>query len=305
MNCPGGIQIYKNSIHSYRELPIRMAELGLVHRHELSGVLHGLFRARSFTQDDAHLYCREDQIEKELTGVVNLVEKMYKDFGFNDYHVELSTRPSKSIGTNEMWQHAESTLEKVAKDMNLKFQVNPGDGAFYGPKFDFHIKDSIGRTWQCATIQLDFSMPERFEMEYIAEDGSRKRPVMIHRTVFGSLERFIGILLENYAGALPLWLSPVQVKVIPVSEKHLDHADKFAAALDDAGFRVEVDYSNESVGKKIRNAELEKSPFMIVLGDKEIESEKYAVRSFKDGELGSMSVKDLTTRLQKEITEKK
>jgi len=299
MNCPGGIQIYKNTLHSYREFPIRMAELGLVHRHELSGVLHGLFRARAFTQDDAHIYCTEDQIQSELEGVVKLVEKVYQDFGFTDYHVELSTRPSKSIGTDEMWEKAEKTMEKVAKDLKLKFQINPGDGAFYGPKFDFHIKDSIGRTWQCATIQLDFSMPERFDLEYVDEEGNRKRPVMIHRTVLGSLERFIGVLLEHYAGALPVWLSPIQVKLLPVADRHNEYAEKIAAELSEAGVRVSMDDSKESVGKKIRNAEMEKSPFMLVVGDKEIESGKLSVRSFADGDLGQMSTAELAKLVRK------
>lgn len=298
MNCPGGIQVYKTKLHSYRDFPIRMAELGLVHRHELSGVLHGLFRARAFTQDDAHIYCTEDQIETELTGVIKLVEKMYQDFGFTDYHVELSTRPPKSIGTDEMWQKAEKTMEKVAKDLKLKFQINPGDGAFYGPKFDFHIKDSIGRRWQCATIQLDFSMPERFDLEYIAEDGSRKRPVMIHRTVLGSLERFIGVLLENYAGALPAWLSPVQVALLPVSDKHVEHCETLAHELDEAGVRVWVDDSKESVGKKIRNAEMQKMPFMLVVGDKEAQSGKLSVRSYTDGDLGLMTLESLIRRVK-------
>lgn len=299
MNCPGGIQVYKNTLHSYREFPIRMAELGLVHRHELSGVLHGLFRARAFTQDDAHIYCTEDQIQAEVEGVVRLVEKIYKDFGFTDYHVELSTRPTKSIGTDEMWEKAEKTLETVAKNMKLKFQINPGDGAFYGPKFDFHIKDSIGRTWQCATIQLDFSMPERFDLEYVDEEGNRKRPVMIHRTVLGSLERFIGVLLEHYAGALPVWLSPVQVKLLPVADRHIEYCEKLSTELAESGVRVSTDDSKESVGKKIRNAEMEKSPLMLVIGDKEIESGKLSVRSYVDGDLGQMSVAELVKRVQK------
>ena len=299
MNCPGGIQIYKTKLHSYREFPMRMAELGLVHRHELSGVLHGLFRARSFTQDDAHIYCTEEQIQAELEGVVKLVEKVYKEFGFTDYHVELSTRPSKSIGTDEMWEKAEKTMEKVAKDLKLKFQINPGDGAFYGPKFDFHIKDSIGRTWQCATIQLDFSMPERFDLEYIAEDGSRKRPVMIHRTVFGSMERFIGILLEHYAGALPAWLSPIQVALLPIADRHNEYAEKLATELTKENLRISVDTSKESVGKKIRNAEMQKVPFMLVIGDKEIESGKLSVRSYVDGDLGEMTAAELTKLIKK------
>lgn len=299
MSCPGGIQIYNNTLHSYRELPLRLAELGLVHRHELSGVLHGLFRARSFTQDDAHIYCREEQIKTELISVIKLVEKMYKDFGFTDYHVELSTKPTKSIGTDEMWKHAEETMESVAKELKLNYKLNPGDGAFYGPKFDFHIKDSIGRSWQCATIQLDFSMPERFELEYVAEDGSRKRPVMIHRTILGSLERFIGVLLENYAGALPAWLSPVQVALLPVADRHVKHCEILAKELTDASVRVSMDDSKESVGKKIRNAEMQKIPYMLVVGDKEIESGKLSVRSYTDGDLGQMTVAELIKKVQK------
>lgn len=298
MNCPGGIQIYKAKLHSYKEFPLRWAELGLVHRHELSGVLHGLFRARSFTQDDAHIYCMPEQIEAELEGVVKLVEKMYKELGFNDYHVELSTRPDKSIGSDEMWEKAEKTMEAGAKRLKLNFVINPGDGAFYGPKFDFHIKDSIGRTWQCATIQLDFSMPERFDLEYIAEDGSRQRPVMIHRTVFGSLERFIGILIENYAGAFPVQFSPVQVAILPVADRHLEAAEKLASELEKEGIRVEIDKATESVGKKIRNAEVQKMPFMIVLGDKEIESGKYSIRSYADGELGQLTLSDLINKVK-------
>jgi len=299
MNCPGGIQVYKNTLHSYRELPIRYAELGLVHRHELSGVLHGLFRARAFTQDDAHIYCREDQIQAELTGVIQLIERMYAKLGFTEYHVELSTRPAKSIGSDEMWKHAEDTMEAVAKGLKLDFQLNPGDGAFYGPKFDFHIKDSIGRTWQCATVQLDFSMPERFDLEYVDEDGSRKRPVMIHRTVLGSLERFIGVLLENYAGALPAWLSPIQVALLPVADRHVEYSKTIKAELEAAGIRVFMDESKESVGKKIRNAEMQKSPYMLVVGDKEIESGKLSVRSYAEGDLGQKSVAELVKLVQK------
>jgi threonyl-tRNA synthetase len=299
MNCPGGIQVYKNTLHSYREFPIRMAELGLVHRHELSGVLHGLFRARAFTQDDAHIYCTEKQISTELTNVIHLVEKMYEKLGFTDYHVELSTRPPKSIGTDEMWKNAEKTMETVAKNLKLKYQLNPGDGAFYGPKFDFHIKDSIGRTWQCGTIQLDFSMPERFDLEYVDEDGSRKRPVMIHRTVLGSLERFIGVLLENYAGALPTWLSPVQVALLPVADRHVKHCQKLKVDFENKGVRVLLDDSKESVGKKIRNAEMQKIPYMLVVGDKEIESGKLSVRSYVDGDLGLKTTTELIKLVQK------
>ncbi len=293
MNCPGGIQIYKSGLHSYRELPLRYAELGLVHRHELSGALHGLFRVRSFTQDDAHIYCTEAQAKDELEGVIRLIEKMYKELGFDKYHVELSTRPEKSIGSDEIWTHAESVMEEVAKDLKLDFVVNPGDGAFYGPKFDFHITDAIGRTWQCATIQLDFSMPERFDLEYVDENGDRKRPVMIHRTVFGSLERFMGILLENYAGALPAWLSPFQVALLPVADRHVEYCAKVAKELREAGARVTIDESKESVGKKIRNAEMQKHPFMLVVGDKELESGKFSVRSYADGDLGLMTIAEV------------
>ncbi len=290
MNCPGGIQIYKSGLHSYRELPLRYAELGLVHRHELSGALHGLFRVRSFTQDDAHIYCTEAQAKDELEDVIRLIEKMYKELGFEKYHVELSTRPEKSIGSDEIWEHAESVMEEVAKDLKLDFVINPGDGAFYGPKFDFHITDAIGRTWQCATIQLDFSMPERFDLEYVDENGDRKRPVMIHRTVFGSMERFMGILLENYAGALPVWLSPFQVALLPVADRHVEYCAKVAKELKEAGIRVTIDESKESVGKKIRNAEMQKHPFMLVVGDKELESGKFSVRSYADGDLGLMTI---------------
>jgi threonyl-tRNA synthetase len=292
MNCPGGIQVYKSSLRSYRELPLRMAELGLVHRHELSGVLHGLFRVRAFVQDDAHIYCTDDQVKSEVEGVIKLIEGMYKKLGFTDYHVELSTRPEKSIGSDEMWQKAEETMEAVAKELKLNYRINPGDGAFYGPKFDFHIKDSIGRTWQCATVQLDFSMPERFDLEYVGEDGERKRPVMIHRTVLGSLERFIGILIENYAGVLPIWLAPVQVGVLPISDRHLDYANKVADELSTQGVRVVVDDSSNTIGKKIRNQELGKIPFSIILGDKEQESGNLAVRSIEKGDLGAMKITD-------------
>lgn len=298
MNCPGGVQVYKTRLHSYKELPLRWAELGLVHRHELSGVLHGLFRARSFTQDDAHIYCTPEQVKAELEGVIKLIEKMYKELGFTDYHVELSTRPEKSIGSDEMWKKAEKTMEEVAKDLKLNFKINPGDGAFYGPKFDFHIKDAIGRTWQCATVQLDFSMPERFDLEYTAEDGSRQRPVMIHRTVLGSLERFIGILIEHYAGALPTWLSPVQVRFLPIADRHVEKAIEISKELEQKGIRTSVDQAAESVGKKIRNAELQKVPYMIVLGDKEIESGKYAMRSYRGGELGQMTVDEIIKKVK-------
>lgn len=290
MNCPGGILVYKNSPHSYRDLPLRIAELGLVHRHELSGVMHGLFRVRSFVQDDAHIYCTEDQIENELVGVVKLVEKIYKKFGFKDYHVELSTRPQKSIGTDAMWNKAERIMKKVSRNLKLKIVINEGDGAFYGPKFDFHIKDSIGRTWQCATIQLDFSMPERFELEYTDKNGQKKRPVMIHRTVLGSLERFIGILIEHYAGEFPLWLSPIQVSVASVAKAYNKYAGQVAKELTEAGLRVVVDESDETVGKKIRNAELKKIPYILVVGEKEQSNGHVAVRKLHDRNIETMKL---------------
>lgn len=300
MNCPGGILVYKNSMHSYKELPIRMAELGLVHRHELSGVLHGLFRVRSFVQDDAHIYCTEDQIETELKNVIKLIERIYKKFGFKDYHIELSTRPTKSIGTDAMWNKAERTMKKVAKDLKLNAIINEGDGAFYGPKFDFHIKDSIGRTWQCGTIQLDFSMPERFGLEYTDKDGKKKRPVMIHRTVLGSLERFIGILTEHYAGAFPLWLSPVQIKILPISEKFSKYAKEISSVLvNEHHIRTELDDSSESIGKRIRNAELEKVPFMLIVGEKEKAQsiqKLVSVRRLKEGDIGTLKLDDFLNK---------
>lgn len=305
MNCPGGIQIYKNALHSYRELPIRVAELGLVHRHELSGVLHGLFRARSFTQDDAHIYCREDQIAKELEGVIKLTERIYKKFGFFDYHVELSTRPNKSIGSDEMWNKAEKIMNQVAKNLKLKMKLNPGEGAFYGPKFDFHIKDSIGRTWQCATIQLDFSMPDRFDLTYIDEKGEKKCPVMIHRTILGSIERFIGVLLEHTAGMLPTWLAPVQVNIITVGSGSKKYAKEVQKALIDAGIRSELKDENETVGKKIRTAEMQKVSFMLVIGDKEIKAKSVAVRKLSSRDIKAVKFNKFLAELKKEIEERK
>jgi threonyl-tRNA synthetase len=305
MNCPGGILIYKSELHSYRELPIRAAELGLVHRHELSGVLHGLFRVRAFTQDDAHIYCTEEQIKDELEGVIKLIERVYTKFGFSDYHVELSTRPEKSIGTDAMWGKAEKTMLSVAKDMKLKYQVNPGDGAFYGPKFDFHIKDSIGRTWQCGTIQLDFSMPERFDMTYIDAKGEKKRPVMIHRTVLGSIERFMGVLIEHTAGALPVWLAPVQVAVINVGESAEKYAAEVANQLTEAGVRVDLMNENESVGKKIRGAEMQKVPYMLVIGDKEVAAKSVAVRTLSNRDIESVKLDKFISNLLIDIEERK
>ena len=288
MNCPGGILIYKSTQHSYREFPLRMAELGLVHRHELSGVLHGLFRVRAFTQDDAHLYCLAEQVEDEVVGVIELVRRIYRTFGFEKVHMELSTRPAKSIGTDDMWERAEAALAHSLERAGLAYQVNPGDGAFYGPKIDLHIEDVMGRRWQCATCQLDFAMPERFELEYIGQDNQRHRPVMLHRTVLGSIERFLGILLEHYGGALPAWLAPVQAVVIAVADRHVPYAESLAAELKAAGLRAQVDERPESVGRKIRDNELMKVPFMLVVGDKEEAAGVVAVRERGKGDLGSM-----------------
>jgi threonyl-tRNA synthetase len=286
MNCPGGILIYKSDHHSYREFPMRMAELGLVHRHELSGVLHGLFRVRSFTQDDAHIYCLPSQIEDEVVGVIELTRRIYRTFGFDKVHLELSTRPEKSIGSAEMWEAAEAALAGALGRVGLDYKLNPGDGAFYGPKIDFHIEDVMGRTWQCATCQLDFAMPERFDLEYVGEDNQRHRPVMIHRTVLGSIERFLGILIEHYGGAFPAWLAPVQAVVIPVADRHNDYAREAAEALAAVGLRAEVDERTESVGRKIRDNEVLKVPFMLVVGDREVEGGSVSLRSRGEGDLG-------------------
>jgi threonyl-tRNA synthetase len=284
---------------------MRVAELGLVHRHELSGVLHGLLRVRAFVQDDAHIYCREDQIEKELEGVIKLTEKMYKTLGFSDYNVELSTRPAKSIGSDAMWNKAEKIMKKVAKDLNLKMKLNPGDGAFYGPKFDFHIKDSIGRTWQCATIQLDFSMPDRFGLEYIDEKGERKTPVMIHRTILGSLERFIGILLEHYVGVLPIFLAPVQVSIITVGASANKFAKEIEKKLIAENIRVELRDDNETIGKKIRESEMQKIPCMLVVGDKEVKTKSVAVRIPGDKKINVVKLDKFLADLKKKIADKK
>lgn len=305
MNCPGGTLIYKKSIHSYRELPLRVAELGLVHRHELSGVLHGLLRVRSFIQDDAHIYCTKDQVEKEIIGIIKLIQGMYKTLGFKEYHMELSTRPEKSIGTDEMWQTAESILKKIDRDLNLNSKVNPGDGAFYGPKFDFHIKDSIGRTWQCGTIQLDFSMPERFDLEYVDKTGAKKHPIMIHRTVLGSIERFIGVLLEHTAGALPLWLAPAQINVITVGTSAKKFASEVQNKLVETGLQSKLKDENETVGKKIRDAELQKIPYMVVIGDKEVKSKSVAVRTLHDRKIKTVKFDKFLKELKNIIDEKK
>jgi threonyl-tRNA synthetase len=278
MNCPGNIIIYKSNQHSYRELPIRIAELGLVHRHEKSGVLHGLFRVRSFTQDDAHIFCTEEQAEEEIGGVIDLVCRMYRVFGFDKYKVELSTRPGKRIGTDEMWDKAEDILKKAMDSRGLEYIINEGEGAFYGPKIDFHVRDCLDRTWQCGTIQLDFAMPEKFNVEYMGEDNKKHRPVMIHRTVLGSIERFLGILLEHYSGNLPPWLAPVQIIVLPISEKYKQYAGEVYDYFEKGGFRIEIDNRVESLSKKIKQAEIKKIPYMIVIGEKEEKTETITVR---------------------------
>ena len=303
MNCPGGMLVYKNEPHSYRDLPLRMAELGLVHRHEMSGALHGLFRVRCFTQDDAHIFMTPDQMKEEIKGVVRIFDEIYSTFGLT-YQIELSTMPEYHMGEEKVWQFAEETLQAAIQEMGKDFILNPGDGAFYGPKLDFHLADSLGRTWQCGTIQLDFQMPERFELEYVGEDGEKHRPVMIHRALLGSIERFIGVITEHFAGAFPTWLSPVQVKVLPITDRAAAYADQVAAQLDQAGYRVEVDHRNEKIGKKIREAQLEKIPYMLVVGDKEAESGQVAVRARSKGDLGAMDFAAFLAHLKQVVDEK-
>lgn len=291
MNCPGGMLVYKMQPHSYKELPIRMGELGLVHRHEKSGALHGLMRVRCFTQDDAHIFMAREQVTEEIKGVVRLIDEVYRRFGFN-YHVELSTRPEKSIGSEEDWKEAEEALKAALEEMQLSYEINEGDGAFYGPKIDFHLEDSIGRTWQCGTVQLDFQLPQRFEAEYIGADGEKHRPIMIHRVVFGSIERFIGILIEHFAGKFPAWLAPVQVKILPVSNRFLPYAALVENKLKAAGVRCELDTRDEKLGYKIREAQMDKVPYMIVIGKNEQNCETVAVRGREDGDLGGMAVEE-------------
>ncbi|WP_418256777.1 threonine--tRNA ligase [Evtepia gabavorous] len=303
MNCPGGMLVYKNEPHSYRDLPLRMAELGLVHRHEMSGALHGLFRVRCFTQDDAHIFMTPGQMKEEIKGVVRIFDEIYSTFGLT-YQIELSTMPEDHMGEEKVWQFAEETLQAAIQEMGKDFILNPGDGAFYGPKLDFHLADSLGRTWQCGTIQLDFQMPERFELEYVGEDGEKHRPVMIHRALLGSIERFIGVITEHFAGAFPTWLSPVQVKVLPITDRAAAYADQVAAQLDQAGYRVEVDHRNEKIGKKIREAQLEKIPYMLVVGDKEAESGQVAVRARSKGDLGAMDFAAFLAHLKQVVDEK-
>lgn len=303
MNCPGGMLAYKTAIHSYRELPMRYAELGRVHRHELSGALHGLMRVRAFTQDDAHIFMLPEQIKDEIMGVAKLIDEVYSTFGFK-YHVELSTRPEDSMGTDEEWKMAEDGLREALEELGLKYIINEGDGAFYGPKIDFHLEDCIGRTWQCGTIQLDMQMPQRFDLTYIGKDGEKHRPVMIHRVAFGSIERFIGILIEHFAGRFPLWLAPVQVKVLPISDKYMEYAAKVKDVLFEKGIRVEIDDRAEKIGYKIREAQLQKVPYMLVLGEKEMNESTIAVRSRNEGDLGAMNLDEFTQKLAEEIQEK-
>ncbi|MBA2212816.1 threonine--tRNA ligase [Sellimonas intestinalis] len=303
MNCPGGILVYESEPRSYRDLPIRMGELGIVHRHEKSGQMHGLMRVRCFTQDDAHIFMTPEQVKDEIKGVATLIDEVYKMFGFK-YHIELSTRPEDSMGSDEDWELATDALRDALDSLGMDYVVNEGDGAFYGPKIDFHLEDSIGRTWQCGTIQLDFQLPLRFNLEYTGADGEKHRPIMIHRVAFGSIERFIGILIEHFAGAFPTWLAPVQVKVLPISDKHLEYGEKVYAALKDAGIRVEIDTRAEKIGYKIREAQMQKIPYMLVVGAKEEEEGKVSVRSRFAGDEGQKCLKDFLCDLKKEISGK-
>ncbi len=303
MNCPGGMLVYKSEPHSYRDLPIRAAELGLVHRHEMSGALHGLFRVRCFTQDDAHIFMTPEQMKDEIKNVVRLFDEMYSTFGLT-YQIELSTMPEDHMGDESVWHFAEDTLQAAITELGKDFQLNPGDGAFYGPKLDFHLSDSLGRTWQCGTIQLDMQMPERFELEYVGEDGERHRPIMIHRALLGSIERFIGVITEHFAGAFPVWLHPVQVKVLSVTDRAADYAAEVARQLDAQGFRVEVDGRNEKIGKKIREAQLEKIPYMLVVGDRDMEAGAVSPRHRAEGDLGAMTLEAFSAMLRQAVDSK-
>ena len=303
MNCPGSMLCYRRKMWSYRDFPIRMGELGQVHRHELSGALHGLMRVRTFTQDDAHIFMLPEQIKDEIVGVVKFIDDVYNMFGFK-YHIELSTRPEDSMGSDEEWEMAEGALKEAMENIGVPYVVNEGDGAFYGPKLDFHLEDSIGRTWQCGTIQLDMQMPQRFDLTYVGSDGEKHRPVMIHRVIFGSIERFIGILTEHFAGKFPLWLAPVQVKLLTVTEKFADYAKEVAAELEEAGIRVELDIRNEKIGYKMREARNERVSYIGVIGEREMEAKSLTVRSSKKGELGEIKVEDLKKDLLEEIRTK-
>ena len=295
--------VSKAQTHSYRDLPLRAGELGLVHRHELSGALHGLFRVRNFTQDDAHIFMTPDQIEGEIQKVIDLFDEVYSTFGL-EYHAELSTRPDDSMGDDDMWELATNGLRNALNNRGLKYIVNEGDGAFYGPKIDFHLKDSIGRTWQCGTIQLDMQLPEKFDLTYVGEDGLKHRPVMIHRVVYGSIERFIGILIENYAGAFPVWMAPVQAKVLPITDKHMDYAYDIKKKLFDMGYRIEVDERNEKIGYKMREAQVKKIPYMLVVGDQEVENGTVSVRKHGERDTVTMSIDEFVAMLQNKIDTK-
>ena len=303
MNCPGGILVYQNEMHSYRDFPLRYAELGLVHRHELSGALHGLFRVRAFTQDDAHVFMLPDQMQSELMKVIELFDRIYSQFGLK-YHVELSTKPDNAMGDDAIWEAATEALRNAIEAKGIPYVINPGDGAFYGPKLDYHIEDSLGRTWQCGTIQLDMNLPERFQIEYIGEDGQKHRPIMIHRACFGSMERFIGILTEHYAGAFPTWMAPVQVKILPISEKHVEYAKELAKQMHRDYVRVEVDDRSEKIGYKIRQAQMAKVPYMLVVGDKEVEEGTVNVRKHGGDELGSVPFEEFFNAVKIEIKER-
>ena len=303
MNCPGGILVYQNEMHSYRDFPLRYAELGLVHRHELSGALHGLFRVRAFTQDDAHVFMLPDQMQSELMKVIELFDRIYSQFGLK-YHVELSTKPDNAMGDDAIWEAATEALRNAIEAKGIPYVINPGDGAFYGPKLDYHIEDSLGRTWQCGTIQLDMNLPERFQIEYIGEDGQKHRPIMIHRACFGSMERFIGILTEHYAGAFPTWMAPVQVKILPISEKHVEYAKELAKQMHRDYVRVEVDDRSEKIGYKIRQAQMAKVPYMLVVGDKEVEEGTVNVRKHGGDELGSVPFEEFFNSIKIEIKER-
>jgi len=304
MNCPGGILVYQNEMHSYRDFPLRYAELGLVHRHELSGALHGLFRVRAFTQDDAHVFMLPEQMQDELLKVIELFDRIYSQFGLK-YHVELSTKPDNAMGDDAIWEQATDALRKAIEAKGIPYVINEGDGAFYGPKLDYHIEDSIGRTWQCGTIQLDMNLPERFQIEYVGEDGQKHRPIMIHRACFGSMERFLGILTEHYAGAFPTWMAPVQVKILPISDKHIAYAKELAKKMHKDYVRVEVDERNEKIGYKIRQAQVAKVPYMLVVGDKEMEEGTVNVRKHGGDELGTVLFQEFFTTVKDEIKERK
>jgi len=294
MNCPGGLLIFRDGIHSYKELPMKVAELGLVHRHEKSGVLHGLFRVRQFTQDDAHVFCTKEMVKDEVIKVINLIKKIYSDFGFNDVAIELSTRPEHSIGSDEIWEISEKSLAAALTELGIEYKLNPGDGAFYGPKIDFHIKDAIGRSWQCGTIQCDFSMPERFDITYVAADGKKQRPVMLHRAILGSIERFIGILIEHYKGKFPFWLAPEQIKVLPIAEIHNEYAENVKNILKNFGFRVNIDNSSDPLGARIKNARLSRTAYIIVIGDNEIKEKSVTVRKSDKDDNQKISLDNLT-----------